>query len=112
MIRIYQDNWDKFNAPEFAQAIHTVFKNYTGNPDPYKKVKKENNKLVIESNNGKYAIYINNQLIQKRICVDANRCENGDMPPTEQSCEMSKELYQNLIENPAEKQNSVLKSIF
>jgi uncharacterized protein with ATP-grasp and redox domains len=47
MIRIYQDNWDKFNAPEFAQVIHTVFKNYTGNPDPYKKVKKENNKLVI-----------------------------------------------------------------
>ena len=43
MIRLYQNNWDNFIAPEFARELHCTLRNYTLNPDPYKKEKKENN---------------------------------------------------------------------
>ncbi|MDO9340260.1 MAG: ARMT1-like domain-containing protein [Bacteroidales bacterium] len=43
MISLYQNNWDKFIAPEFARELHSILRSYTLNPDPYKEVKKENN---------------------------------------------------------------------
>jgi len=43
MIRLYQNNWDKFIAPEFSRELHIILKSYTLNSDPYKKAKKENN---------------------------------------------------------------------
>lgn len=43
MIRLYQNNCDKFIAPEFSRELHSILKSYTLNSDPYKKTKKENN---------------------------------------------------------------------
>lgn len=43
MISLYQNNWDKLTAPEFSRELHGILRSYTLNPDPYKKVKKENN---------------------------------------------------------------------
>lgn len=43
MINLYQNNWDKFTAPEFSRELHGILRSYTLNPDPYKRVKKENN---------------------------------------------------------------------
>jgi hypothetical protein len=43
MVRLYQNNWDKLIAPEFARELHSILKSYTLNSDPYKKAKKENN---------------------------------------------------------------------
>lgn len=43
MINLYQNNWDKFTASEFSRELHGILRSYTLNPDPYKRVKKENN---------------------------------------------------------------------
>ncbi|MFA5817847.1 MAG: ARMT1-like domain-containing protein [Bacteroidales bacterium] len=43
MISLYQNNWDKLTAPEFSRELHSILRSYTLNPDPYKRVKKENN---------------------------------------------------------------------
>jgi uncharacterized protein with ATP-grasp and redox domains len=43
MISLYQNNWDKLTAPEFSRELHGILRSYTLNPDPYKRVKKENN---------------------------------------------------------------------
>ena len=43
MINLYQNNWDKFTAHEFSRELHGILRSYTLNPDPYKRVKKENN---------------------------------------------------------------------
>ncbi len=47
MINLYQNNWDHFNSPEFSRELHHILKSYTHDPDPYKKVKKENNDLAL-----------------------------------------------------------------
>jgi len=47
MISLYQNNCDKFIAPEFSRELHSIFKSYTLNSDPYKKAKKKNNDQVL-----------------------------------------------------------------
>jgi uncharacterized protein with ATP-grasp and redox domains len=43
IILLYHTNWDKLSAPEFSRELHHKLRNYTHNPDPYLKEKKENN---------------------------------------------------------------------
>lgn len=43
IILLYDTNWDKLSAPEFSRELHHKLRNYTHNPDPYLKEKKENN---------------------------------------------------------------------
>lgn len=43
IINLFQNNWDKFTAPEFSRELFGILRSYTLNPDPYKRVKKENN---------------------------------------------------------------------
>ncbi|MCU0473750.1 MAG: ARMT1-like domain-containing protein [Bacteroidales bacterium] len=47
MIRLYIDRWDEFNTPDFSRELHALLRSYTHNPDPYKKVKRENNDQAI-----------------------------------------------------------------
>lgn len=47
MITLYQENWDRFLAPEVARELHSILRGYTHNPDPYRKVKKETNDLAL-----------------------------------------------------------------
>ena len=43
MIKLYQNKLSDFSAPLFSRELHKILKSYTHNPDPFKKVKKENN---------------------------------------------------------------------
>jgi uncharacterized protein with ATP-grasp and redox domains len=43
MIDFFQKNWDNLNSPEFARRLHYILREYTHNPDPFIKEKKENN---------------------------------------------------------------------
>jgi len=47
MISLYKNNWNIWSAPEFARELHNIFKNYSSNADPYKRVKRENNDQAI-----------------------------------------------------------------
>lgn len=47
MVSLYHDNWNRMNAPEFAREIHNALKKETGNNDPYKSEKRENNNEAI-----------------------------------------------------------------
>ncbi|WP_111444211.1 damage-control phosphatase ARMT1 family protein [Breznakibacter xylanolyticus] len=38
---------DQFSAPAYARDLHALLKSYTKDPDPYQKVKKESNDLVM-----------------------------------------------------------------
>lgn len=43
MINLYRDKWNELMSPEFSRELHGILRNYTHNPDPYKREKKENN---------------------------------------------------------------------
>jgi damage-control phosphatase, subfamily I len=43
MITLYQSKWDELYSPEFSRELHTILRNYTNNPDPYKEEKRLNN---------------------------------------------------------------------
>ena len=43
MINLYRNKWDELISPEFSRELHSILRNYTNNPDPYKQEKKENN---------------------------------------------------------------------
>ena len=48
MATLYQREWNTFSAPIFSRKLHEILKHYTGNPDPYKEAKQENNDLVLK----------------------------------------------------------------
>ena len=48
MTTLYNNVWDKFSAPEFSRALHKILEQYTNNPDPYKKAKKQSNDIVLK----------------------------------------------------------------
>jgi uncharacterized protein with ATP-grasp and redox domains len=43
MVNLYHNKWNKLMSPEFSRELHGILRNYTQNPDPYKKEKKQNN---------------------------------------------------------------------
>ena len=43
MINLYRNKWDELLSPEFSRELHSILRNYTNNPDPYRQEKKENN---------------------------------------------------------------------
>ncbi len=43
MINLYHNKWDELLSPEFSRELHSILRNYTNNPDPYRQEKKENN---------------------------------------------------------------------
>lgn len=47
MISLYQNKRSNFSAPLFSRELHHILRSYTHNPDPYKKVKKENNDQAV-----------------------------------------------------------------
>ncbi len=43
MAGLYGQHKENFSAPEFSRKLHTILKQYTNNPDPYKGAKRKSN---------------------------------------------------------------------
>lgn len=48
MTMLYSKSQENFSAPCFSRELHQILKLYSNNPDPYIKVKKQSNDLVLE----------------------------------------------------------------
>jgi len=48
MTMLYSKSQENFSAPCFSRKLHQILKLYSNNPDPYIKVKKQSNDLVLE----------------------------------------------------------------
>jgi len=48
IINLFCDKWGTLSMPEISREMHYFLKNYTNNPDPYKKEKKESNDLALK----------------------------------------------------------------
>jgi damage-control phosphatase, subfamily I len=48
MTMLYSKSQENFSAPCFSRELHQVLRLYSNNPDPYIKVKKQSNDLVLE----------------------------------------------------------------
>ncbi len=51
MSQMYLDTKDNFSAPIFSSSLHRLLKEYTGNNDPYKELKRKSNDLVLKGYN-------------------------------------------------------------
>lgn len=47
MARLYYERYDRLSAPEFSRKLHLLFRKYTKNHDPYKRIKEDSNRLVM-----------------------------------------------------------------
>ncbi len=47
VMNLFCDKWGKQSMPEFSREVNYILRNYTNNPDPYKREKKESNDLVL-----------------------------------------------------------------
>jgi uncharacterized protein with ATP-grasp and redox domains len=47
MALLYNKEGDVFSAPAFSRELHSILKQYTNNPDPYKDAKKQSNDLIL-----------------------------------------------------------------
>ena len=47
MAVLYNKEGDGFSAPVFSRDLHTILKQYTNNPDPYKEAKRRSNDLIL-----------------------------------------------------------------
>lgn len=47
MAVLYSKEGDGFSAPVFSRKLHTILKQYTNNPHPYKDAKKQSNDLIL-----------------------------------------------------------------
>ena len=47
MAALYNNLGDNFSAPAFSRGLHTILKQYTNNPDPYKEAKRISNDMVL-----------------------------------------------------------------
>jgi hypothetical protein len=47
MAVLYSKEGDGFSAPAFSRELHTLLKQYTNNPDPYKDAKRQSNDLIL-----------------------------------------------------------------
>ena len=47
MAELYSSSWCDYSSPEFSRSLHLLLKQYTSNPDPYKKEKKEKITMIM-----------------------------------------------------------------